>query len=78
LVQIDHEEGWGWVSENAIELLHRAIGHPECDLDRPSEAIAKDPDLRSLHNGPEFISFVEEQTARDFAPANPGKAATPG
>lgn len=57
------------MSENAIELLHRAIDHP----DHPSEAIAKNPGLRSLHNCPDFKSFVEEQIARDFAPAPPAR-----
>jgi len=42
------KEAGVWAPQNAIELLHRAIDHPDCDLDRPPEAISKDPNLRSL------------------------------
>jgi len=57
----------------ATELLRLAISYPDCELDRPSEWIATDPDLRPLRkpqpeNGP-YENFVTEQAAMDFEPS---------
>lgn len=50
----------------AIRLLGLAISDQNCDLDRPSEWIAKDPDLQSLRK---FTDFVRDQAAKDFEPS---------
>jgi hypothetical protein len=55
----------------AVRLLRLAIDDPACDLERPSEWIAMDPDLRSLRTYIGFSDFIKEQAAKDFAPSRP-------
>jgi hypothetical protein len=56
-------------AETAVRLLRLAVSDPDCDLVRPSEWIAMDPDLRSLRGFPSFDAFVREQARWDFAPS---------
>lgn len=58
-------------ASEAVRLLRLAIDDPACDLERPSEWIAMDPDLRSLRKYKGFIDFIKEQAAKDFAPSHP-------
>lgn len=51
---------------NAIELLHRAVNYPSCDLEYPSEWIRIDPDLRPLHGEQKFCKFVRKLRKDDF------------
>jgi hypothetical protein len=53
----------------AVRLLRLAVSDPDCELVRPSEWIAMDPDLRSLRDNPSFDAFVQEQACWDFAPS---------
>ncbi len=57
----------------AVRLLRLAIDDPACDLERPSEWIAMDPDLRSLRTDTGFRDFIREQAAKDFAPSRPSR-----
>lgn len=57
----------------AVKLLRLAIDDPACDLERPSEWIAMDPDLRSLRTDTGFRDFIREQAAKDFAPSSPNR-----
>lgn len=52
--------------ETVVELLHHAVDDPRCELERPSERIAMDPDLRDLQKYDEFKKFVQRQAIRDF------------
>ncbi len=56
-------------AEDAVRMLRLAISDPACELDRPSEWISADPDLRALRGYPAFDEFVREQARRDFTPA---------
>ena len=56
-------------AQQAVQLLRLAISAPECELARPSERIATDPDLYPLRDCPVFDEFVCEQAARDFSPS---------
>jgi hypothetical protein len=56
-------------AETAVQLLRLAVGDPDCELARPSEWIAMDPDLRSLRGVTSFDAFVREQARWDFAPS---------
>lgn len=53
----------------AVELLRLAITHPDCELDRPTEWLSSDPDLRLLHAHGEFRHLIREQASRDFTSA---------
>jgi hypothetical protein len=50
----------------AVDLLRLAVDHPDCALDRPSEWIGSDPDLRFLHKRDDFKLFVRELRGKDF------------
>lgn len=52
---------------DAVELLRLALSTPGCDLDRPSEWLALDPDLRHLRGRAAYDELIEELAARDFA-----------
>lgn len=56
-------------ASDAVRLLRLAISDPACELDRPSEWISADPDLRLLRGQQAFDEFVREQARRDFSPA---------
>ena len=56
-------------ASTAVMLLRLAIGDPSCELERPSEWISADPDLRALRKNRIFSDFVAEQAHKDFAPA---------
>jgi hypothetical protein len=58
-------------AEIAVRLLQLAISDPACELERPSEWIATDPDLRALQNSPEFVELVRDQAQKDFGPSLP-------
>jgi hypothetical protein len=64
-------------AETAVRLLRLAVSDPDCDLVRPSEWIAMDPDLRSLRGFPSFDAFVREQARWDFAPSPATTAGDP-
>lgn len=53
----------------AVWMLRLAISDSACELDRPSEWISADPDLRPLRGHASFRTFVREQARRDFTPA---------
>jgi hypothetical protein len=59
----------GDAAQEAVQLLRLAISAPGCELARPSERIATDPDLYPLRDCPVFDEFVREQAAADFAPS---------
>jgi hypothetical protein len=56
-------------AESAVRLLRLAVSDPDCELVRPSEWIAMDPDLRALREVASFCEFVREQARWDFAPS---------
>lgn len=59
-------------AEIAVRLLQLAINNPACELERPSEWIGRDPDLRTLRGSAEFMKFVRNQAQEDFARSLPG------
>ena len=66
--------------ENVVTSLEFAITNPECEMERPSEWIAHDPDFDCLRSGDqfsEFTRFLTAQTQRDYplSTTQPGAAA---
>lgn len=64
-------------AHDAVELLRLAISDVECELDRPTEWLSADPDLRSLRARQEFRGLIREQASRDFSPAADNDVAGP-
>lgn len=64
-------------ADDAVQMLRLAISDPACELDRPSEWISADPDLRALRGHPAFDDFIREQARRDFLPATDNSVAGP-
>lgn len=61
--------------------LRRLVADERCELRRPSEWLAVDPDLQCMqHKDPPFPfrDFIEEQLRRDFAPPTEPATATTG
>lgn len=55
-------------TENIIQLLKLAIEEPSCDLEFPSETIAKDPDLRHMRQDNSFTNFIRERACQELEP----------
>jgi hypothetical protein len=63
-----------------VTSLEFAITNPECEMERPSEWIAHDPDFDCLRSGDQFSQFtrfLKAQTQRDYplSTTQPGAAA---
>ena len=59
--------------ENVVTSLEFAITNPECEMERPSEWIAHDPDFGFLRSrddqfSAEFRAFLNAQEGRDYPP----------
>jgi hypothetical protein len=52
--------------EKVVTSLEFAITNPECEMERPWEWIANDPDFGCLHRFSEFSSFLDAQRQRDY------------
>ena len=62
-----------YLARQVVTSLEFAINNPECEMERPSEWIASDPDFGCLHSSddhfsPEFRGFLDTQKQRDYPP----------
>ena len=72
-VQIENE--LQCLAEKVVTSLEFAINNPECEMKRPSEWIASDPDFGCLHSGrghcsKEFSNFLANLKQRDYPPVS--------
>jgi hypothetical protein len=72
--------GWYWQNEknlkdpmvSAVNSLKRVVNDRHCEMERPSDWISTDPDLKFLYSSPEFREFVRDQRQKDYPRANFG------
>jgi len=72
--------GWYWQNEkdlrdpmaSAVNSLKRVVNDRHCEMERPSDWISTDPDLKYLYSSPEFREFVRDQRQKDYPRANSG------
>jgi hypothetical protein len=57
---------------SALSSLERVVNDRHCEMERPSDWISTDPDLKYLYNSPEFRDFVCDQRQKDYPRANFG------
>ena len=74
------DSGWYWQNEknlkdpmvSAVNSLKRVVNDRHCEMERPSDWISTDPDLKYLYSSPEFREFVRDQRRKDYPRANFG------
>jgi len=60
------------IARLAVASLKRAINDPDCELERPSDWISKDPDFCSLRSSSkDFQDFLCERRRRDYPQRTP-------
>jgi hypothetical protein len=69
------ENGLLCLVEKVVTSLEFAINNPECEMERPSEWIASDPDFGCLHSrhdhcSKEFRNFLANLKQRDYPPVS--------
>lgn len=67
-----------WLVEKVVTSLEFAINNPECEMERPSEWIASDPDFGCLRDcSEEFGNFLANLNQRDYPPVCTADRASP-
>jgi hypothetical protein len=70
-----------YLARQAVTSLEFAINNPECEMERPSEWIASDPDFGCLRSpddqfSTDFRNFLAIQKQRDYPPISAGTGLT--
>jgi hypothetical protein len=55
----------------ALRCLERVVNDRHCEMERPSDWICSDPDLRCLAGSAEFRAFCADQLGKDYPKAHP-------